>query len=140
MAGKHNLNEYFSQRNLPLPNYVLAKKEGPDHVPVFTVVCSVHNDGSIWDETSMTATGQGICKKIAENEAAATLLCYLKEKDDNLLFQLILDIAKKVLALAKVLKVDNPLTCPECLKVFHDGLYHQSTQKLFQHMQSKYQV
>ena len=49
MAGKHKLNEYFNKKSLPLPNYALVKKEGPDYVPVFTVVCSVHNDGSIWD-------------------------------------------------------------------------------------------
>ena len=121
-GGKFKLNKFFRERQLPVPNYVLMKKEGPDHFPVFTVACSVHpevhKDGSIRDETT---EGQGLRIKIASNLAAEKLYNILKGIDD-----------------IKVLKLDNPSTCPRCLKVFHDGYFHLSAIKLAKHMKGKY--
>ena len=69
--AKTALQEWAQGRGLPLPDYSIVGREGPDHAPEFTVSVSV--DGQA------TAEGRGTSKRAAEQEAASRLLYRLRE-------------------------------------------------------------
>lgn len=69
--SKTALQEWAQARKLPIPNYEIVSREGPDHAPVFTVRVSV--DG--YDPE--TATGNS--KRNAEKVAAQALYDKLQE-------------------------------------------------------------
>ncbi len=60
------LQEWAQGRGLPVPVYALAERTGPDHSPVFVIAARVQGleDG----------LGSGRSKRVAEQEAARTLL------------------------------------------------------------------
>ena len=64
--AKTKLQEWAQGRGLPLPNYKVVGREGPDHAPIFTVRVSV--------EGEETVDGVGASKRAAERAAAGTLL------------------------------------------------------------------
>jgi len=64
--AKTKLQEWAQGRGLPLPDYQVVGREGPDHAPVFTVRVCV--DGQ------ETVDGVGASKRAAERAAAGTLL------------------------------------------------------------------
>lgn len=64
--AKTALQQWAQGRGLPLPDYEMIERSGPDHNPLFTIRVSVTNAGS--------ATGSGGSKRSAEQEAAARLL------------------------------------------------------------------
>lgn len=69
--AKTALQEWAQGRGLPLPQYNVRSRKGPDHAPVFEI--SVTIDGSA------SALGAGASKRAAEQEAAALLQKKLKE-------------------------------------------------------------
>lgn len=64
--AKSSLQEWAMARKLPLPEYEIAEKSGPDHAPVFTIKVSVRG--------REPAQAQGESKRNAEQKAAAILL------------------------------------------------------------------
>jgi ribonuclease-3 len=66
--AKTALQEWAQGRGHPLPEYVVASREGPPHAPVFVI--SVTVDGR-------TGTGTAGTKRAAETEAATDLLARL---------------------------------------------------------------
>lgn len=64
--AKSSLQEWAMARKLPLPEYEIAEKSGPDHAPVFTIQVSVRG--------REPAQADGESKRIAEQKAAAILL------------------------------------------------------------------
>jgi ribonuclease III len=68
---KSALQEWAQARGLPLPDYALVKRLGPDHAPQFEVQVSVQG----FD----TALATGTSKQEAEKKAAQTLLERLKK-------------------------------------------------------------
>ena len=64
--AKSALQETLQARGRPLPRYVLAASEGPDHEKRFTVECRV---GS-----KVLSSGEGRSKKHAEQAAAESAL------------------------------------------------------------------
>jgi ribonuclease-3 len=63
---KNALQEWAQGRRLGTPNYRVAKREGPDHAPRFTVEVSVPGHAP--------AQGQGTSLRSAEQEAARALM------------------------------------------------------------------
>jgi ribonuclease-3 len=63
---KSGLQEWAQARGLPLPDYKLVGRHGPDHAPVFDVSVSVHGYAP--------ETAQGSSKQEAEKKAATALL------------------------------------------------------------------
>lgn len=68
---KSALQEYAQGMGLPLPEYTVENREGPDHNPVFTIKVVVKNTGN------SIATGNS--KREAEVKAASDLLIKLGE-------------------------------------------------------------
>jgi ribonuclease III len=69
---KTALQEWAQGRGLPLPDYELVSKEGPDHAPTFEVKVTVEGyPPRLSSELSM---------RKAEKRAAAALLAYLEEQ------------------------------------------------------------
>lgn len=64
--AKTVLQEWAQARGLPLPDYRIVGRDGPDHAPVFTVSVSV--------EGAEPVEGVGASKRAAEREAAEKLL------------------------------------------------------------------
>lgn len=71
--AKSSLQEWAMARKLPLPEYEIAEKSGPDHAPVFTIQVSVRG------REPMQASGES--KRNAEQKAAALLLEHLLKED-----------------------------------------------------------
>ncbi|MDZ4867584.1 MAG: ribonuclease III [Alphaproteobacteria bacterium] len=63
---KNALQEWAQGRKLGTPTYRLAKREGPDHAPRFTVEVSVSGQGP--------ASGEGASLRAAEQAAARALM------------------------------------------------------------------
>lgn len=70
---KTALQEWAQARGLPLPQYELVGKEGPDHAPTFAVRVSV--------EGYPPWTCQGPSRRVTEKQAAGMLLAHLNEID-----------------------------------------------------------
>lgn len=70
---KTALQEWAQARALPLPNYELVGKEGPDHAPTFAVRVSV--------EGFPPWTCQGPSRRVTEKQAAGMLLAHLEEME-----------------------------------------------------------
>lgn len=69
--GKSALQEWAQARGLPLPEYKIIEKSGPDHQPTFIVeVCL--KDYPCYN-------GQGTSKQMAEKQAAQALLRHLRD-------------------------------------------------------------
>lgn len=68
---KTALQEWAQGRGLPLPEYELVGREGPDHAPKFRIRVSVTD--------YPPATAAGTSRRKAEKEAAAILLAHLQE-------------------------------------------------------------
>lgn len=69
---KTGLQEWAQGRGLPLPQYDLVTRDGPDHAPSFTISVSVKDNGM--------AIASGSSRRLAEKAAAAELLATLKAK------------------------------------------------------------
>lgn len=65
--SKTRLQEYLQSRGLPLPAYEVVRTEGEIHAQTFWVRCEVNTLGR-------AATGQGLSRRRAEQEAAAMVL------------------------------------------------------------------
>jgi ribonuclease-3 len=65
--SKTRLQEYLQSRGLPLPAYEVVRTEGEIHAQTFWVQCEVGTLG-------LAATGQGLSRRRAEQEAAAVIL------------------------------------------------------------------
>ena len=64
--AKTTLQEWAQGQGLPLPDYEVAARDGPDHAPAFTSVVRVKD--------LEPATGSGTSKRFAEQAAAEALL------------------------------------------------------------------
>lgn len=64
--SKSKLQEWAQGRGLPLPQYDIVERSGPDHAPSFTVTVTIEGQGE--------ATGQGASKREAEKAAAENML------------------------------------------------------------------
>ena len=69
--SKTRLQEHLQSRGLPLPAYEVVRTEGEIHAQTFWVRCEVSTLG-------LTATGQGLSRRRAEQEAAAVVLGEMK--------------------------------------------------------------
>jgi ribonuclease III len=68
--SKTELQEWVQARSLPLPNYQVVERTGPDHVPVFTVEVTV---------SGLTAARASAgSKRVAEQDAARALLAIIE--------------------------------------------------------------
>ncbi len=65
--SKTRLQEHLQSKGLPLPVYVVVRTEGEIHAQTFWVQCEVSTLG-------LQATGQGLSRRRAEQEAAAVVL------------------------------------------------------------------
>jgi len=65
--SKTRLQENLQARGLPLPAYEVVRTEGEIHAQTFWVRCDVNT-------LNLTATGQGLSRRRAEQEAAALVL------------------------------------------------------------------
>ena len=63
---KTQVQEWAQTRGMPPPAYILVKRSGPDHAPVFLTEASLEN--------GLSARGEAKSKKLAEQAAAADLL------------------------------------------------------------------
>ena len=72
---KTRLQEKFHTLKLPFPVYELVSKEGSDHEPMFTVKVSLNE--------KVYAIGKGKNKKLAEQQAAESLLKQLEEENGS---------------------------------------------------------
>lgn len=68
---KSALQEWAQGRSLSLPEYIITDREGPDHMPIFTVQVRLA-DYPVF-------SGNGASKQAAEKNAAQFLLDFLKE-------------------------------------------------------------
>ena len=70
---KTELQEYLQARKIALPRYTLVKIEGADHSQIFHIHCEVktHN---------LSAEGQGLNRRKAEQEAALKLLNTIRNR------------------------------------------------------------
>ncbi len=66
---KTALQEWAQARNLPVPEYEIIARSGPDHAPIFTVQVHVKGRPSL--------QGEGSSRKAAEKEAAQYMLVAL---------------------------------------------------------------
>jgi ribonuclease III len=69
--SKTRLQELLQSRGLPLPAYEVVRTDGEIHAQTFWVRCEVSTLG-------LTATGQGLSRRRAEQEAAAVVLGEIK--------------------------------------------------------------
>lgn len=65
--AKSRLQEWLQAKNLPLPVYEILQERGPEHDKIFYVRCSIN-------VLNLSAEGQGISKKLAEQMAAEALV------------------------------------------------------------------
>jgi ribonuclease-3 len=65
--AKTRLQEWLQGRGRPLPEYILLREEGADHVKKFHVQCLIRDDGSMVEAT-------GSSRRKAEQAAAANAL------------------------------------------------------------------
>jgi ribonuclease-3 len=65
--SKTRLQEHLQSKGLPLPAYAVVRTEGEIHAQTFWVQCEVTTLG-------LQATGQGLSRRRAEQEAAAVVL------------------------------------------------------------------
>ncbi len=72
--AKTALQEWAQGRGMPLPEYVVVSRTGPDHAPDFTVSVTLTN--------GKKATAKGASKRAAEKQAAQTLLDQIEKNDD----------------------------------------------------------
>lgn len=70
---KSALQEYLQSSRRPQPRYVVVAEQGPEHRKTFTVQVRVGDEYS--------ARAEGPTKKMAEQEAARSVLAYYREKD-----------------------------------------------------------
>ena len=63
---KTRLQEWAMARALPLPDYRVIERSGPEHAPIFKIEVSV--------STGQTGLGEGGSKRLAQSAAAASLL------------------------------------------------------------------
>jgi ribonuclease-3 len=71
---KTRLQEWAQGRGLPLPNYEIVSRSGPDHQPLFQVRVSVEGHDAV--------SASGASKRTAEREAASRLLAELGPAND----------------------------------------------------------
>lgn len=76
---KSALQEWAHQHKKNAPSYVLEKRSGPDHNPLFTVQVSLQAS----PEKTLSATAQGSSLKQAEKKAAIALLTNLTHNNLN---------------------------------------------------------
>jgi ribonuclease-3 len=69
---KTSLQEWAQARGLEPPDYVLTKRSGPDHAPVFTIAAKL--------STGASASATAGAKRTAEQDAAALLLAQLEQE------------------------------------------------------------
>ncbi|MBB3992653.1 ribonuclease-3 [Sulfitobacter undariae] len=70
--AKTSLQEWAQARGLEPPQYVLEKRSGPDHAPIFTIAARL--------STGQTASATAGAKRAAEQDAAASLLAQLEQE------------------------------------------------------------
>jgi len=68
---KSRLQELSQKRSKNVPKYDIVDRSGPDHNPNFIVQCELNG---------VMTTGEGMSRKLAENEAAMKMLDHLKVK------------------------------------------------------------
>ena len=73
--AKTSLQEWAQARGMPPPIYTETGRDGPDHQPVFTVSVTLDNG------TSETARAGS--KRVAEQQAARSLLARMEAKNDG---------------------------------------------------------
>ncbi len=73
--AKTALQEWVQGRGLPLPDYRLAGRSGPDHAPEFEIAVRVEGEGE--------ARARGPSKRVAEQAAAAAMLKRLRSKESG---------------------------------------------------------
>ena len=69
MEAKTGVQEWAQGRGLPLPDYVVAGRDGPPHAPVFEITVTV---------AGRTGSGSAGSKRAAEQAAAEDLLGQLQ--------------------------------------------------------------
>lgn len=72
--AKTLLQEWLQAKRLALPTYTVTKIDGEAHKQMFQVQCLVKADGTI---ENTLATGKGVSRRIAEQEAATQVLSQL---------------------------------------------------------------
>ena len=72
--AKTELQEWLQARRLPVPTYRISATRGQAHAQTFEVECSV-------PALSLTHTGQGRSRRVAEQEAARRMLDSLQDTD-----------------------------------------------------------
>lgn len=72
--AKTELQEWLQARRLPVPSYRIANTRGQAHAQTFEVECAV-------PALSLTETGEGRSRRVAEQEAARRMLVALKASD-----------------------------------------------------------
>jgi len=72
--AKTELQEWLQARRLPVPCYRIAGTRGQAHAQTFEVECAV-------PALSLTETGEGRSRRVAEQEAARRMLQALKASD-----------------------------------------------------------
>jgi ribonuclease-3 len=72
--AKTELQEWLQARRLPVPNYRISATRGQAHAQTFEVECSV-------PALSLTHSGEGRSRRLAEQEAARRMLDALKATD-----------------------------------------------------------
>jgi ribonuclease III len=76
--AKTQLQEWLQAKHLPLPTYTVTKIEGEAHKQMFQVQCLVKMNGAAQKAVENTvATGKGVSRRIAEQEAATQVLSLL---------------------------------------------------------------
>lgn len=75
MDAKTKLQEWAQRHGLPLPQYVLLERSGPDHAPVFDMEVRVKGHPS--------HSGTSNSKQSAQKHAAQNMLNYLSTLDDK---------------------------------------------------------
>lgn len=74
---KTRLQEWLQAEGWPLPHYDLVGTEGEDHARIFDVNCVV------MEPMAITATGRGSSRRLAEQDAAETVLSRLLDTPDS---------------------------------------------------------
>ena len=72
--AKTELQEWLQARRLPVPTYRISATRGQAHAQTFEVECSV-------PALSLTHTGEGRSRRVAEQEAARRMLDSLQDTD-----------------------------------------------------------
>ncbi len=72
--AKTALQEWLQAKHRPLPAYTVTKIEGEAHKQLFQVQCLVDADGAV---QQTVATGKGVSRRVAEQEAASQVLALL---------------------------------------------------------------